>query len=158
MPLNQFVPVRPNSCACHSRCTGTKCSGCARHKVETHRETGTMWRDALQIAGWDAHVVQPALIAAGISNYGCHTPADAPWEKYGCTCMDGLNCTLLWCTGRLADTNFWLSMSLLNTLKNYGPVKHAPSLSMTSLQFSSKYLCYFIMLPCQNCDCVRPRQ
>ena len=43
-----------------------------------------MWRDALQIAGWDAHVVQPALIAAGISNYGCHTPADAPWEKYGC--------------------------------------------------------------------------
>ena len=120
MPLNQFVPVRPNSCACHSRCTGTKCSGCARHKVETHRETGTMWRDALQIAGWDAHVVQPALIAAGISNYGCHTPADAPWEKYGCTCMDGLNCTLLWCTGRLADTNFWLSMSLLNTLKNYG--------------------------------------
>ena len=120
MPLNQFVPVCPNSCTCHSRCTGTKCSGCARHKVETHRETGTMWRDALQIAGWDAHVVQPALIAAGISNYGCHTPADAPWEKYSCICMDGLSCTLLWCTGRLADTNFWLSMSLLNTLKNYG--------------------------------------
>ena len=65
-------------------------SGCARHKVEKHRETGTMWRDALQIAGWDAHVVQSALIAAGISNYGCHTPVDAPWEKYGCICMDGL--------------------------------------------------------------------
>ena len=140
MPLNQFVPVCPNSCACHSRCTaqGTKCSGCARHKVEKHRERGAMWRDALQIAGWDAHVVQPALIAAGISNYGCHTPADAPWEKYGCTCMDGLSCTLLWCTARLDDTNFWLNVSLLNTLKNYGPVKHTSSLSITSLQFPQR--------------------
>ena len=55
-----------------------------------------MWRDALQIAGWDAHVVQPALIAAGISNYGCHTrqmplgrnTAASVWMALAALCYD----------------------------------------------------------------------
>ena len=150
MPLNQFVPVCPKSCACHSRCTG--------HKVLWMRSSQS-WdasRDRDDVAGCIADCRLGCTCGATCTDC-CRNKqlrlshaADAPWEKYSCICMDGLSCTLLWCTARLAD--FWLSMSLLNTLKNYGPVKHAPSLSMTSLQFSSKYPCCFLVLPCQNCD------